>query len=196
MKVQNDSKALEKALKLDADSVKHAGNFIFTCKLNGHDVTINTEPADEEFDTLNVLIVEFKGRNKAEIKTEETVEEYAANGGELKLLKRKTSTKVVPPDNEVLKILKALYDEEGKKEEELKSRTLAMEGSNKFASVEYTPTCRHGRDDCIHDPAYIKATYPEWYAELYGDLTPKEAAQDSRGCAMCKEGELYDDEDK
>lgn len=85
---------------------------------------------------------------------------------------------------------------EAEEEEELKSRTMAMEGPNKFASVEYAPTCRHGCDDCIHDPAYIKATYPEWYAELYGPKTPKEAAQDSRGCAMCKEGELYDDEDK
>ena len=154
-----------------------------------------TEPADEDFDTLNVLNVGFTGRDEVELKTEETVEEYAANGGELKLLKRKTSTKVAPPDNNVLKLLKALYDEEGKKEE-FKPITLAMEGPNMFASVEYAPTCRHGCDGCIHDPAYIKATYPEWYAELYGPRTPKEAAQDSRGCAMCKEGELYDDEDK
>lgn len=59
MKVQNNSKALEKALRLDADSVKHAGNFTFTGKLNGHDVTIKTEPADEEFDTLNVLTIKL-----------------------------------------------------------------------------------------------------------------------------------------
>lgn len=59
MRVQNNSKALEKALRLDEGSVKHAGNFIFTGKLNGHDVTINTEPADEEFDTLNVYSVEL-----------------------------------------------------------------------------------------------------------------------------------------
>lgn len=59
MRVQNDSKAIEKALRLDTGSVKHAGNFIFTGKLNGHDVTISTEPADEEFDTLNVYSVEL-----------------------------------------------------------------------------------------------------------------------------------------
>ena len=59
MRVQNDSKALEKALRLDTGSVKHAGNFIFTGKLNGFDVTISTEPTDEEFDTLNVLKVEM-----------------------------------------------------------------------------------------------------------------------------------------
>lgn len=151
MKVQNDSKALEKALRLDADSVKHAGNFIFTGKLNGFDVTISTEPADEEFDTLKVLKVEIVNTDKKE---------------------------------------------EADEEDEFKLFTLAMEGPNEFQKVGYVPTCRHGCDDCIHDPAYIKATYPEWYAELYGPKTPKEAAQDSRGCAMCKEGELYDDEDK
>ena len=59
MRVQNNSKAIKKALRLDADSVKHVGNFIFTGKLNGHDVTISTEPADEDFDTLNVYCVEL-----------------------------------------------------------------------------------------------------------------------------------------
>lgn len=58
---------------------------------------------------------------------------------------------------------------------------------------EYIPTCPQGYDDCVCDPAYIKFHYPEWYKELYGDITPEEAsAQDcDRNCSDC-----YDDEDK
>ncbi len=59
MRVQNDSQAIEKALRLDEGSVKHAGNFIFTGKLNGHDVVILTAPADGNYDTISVLNVEF-----------------------------------------------------------------------------------------------------------------------------------------
>ena len=75
--------------------------------------------------------------------------------------------------------------------------TLVMEGSDQFKTVAYKPTCRHGQEDCIHDPAYIKATYPEWYADLYGDIEPECAALYERGCALCTDAHwLYDDEDK
>ena len=74
--------------------------------------------------------------------------------------------------------------------------TLAMEGPNKFKSVQYKPTCRHGCTDCIHDPAYILVTYPHWYLNLYGKVTPEQASTDPNGCALCKDGEMYDDEDK
>lgn len=76
------------------------------------------------------------------------------------------------------------------------SETIAMEGSHKFKRIIYIPTCRYGCDDCIHDPAYIKATYPDWYAELYGKQSPEEAAKDPRGCAACSDANGYDDEDK
>lgn len=74
--------------------------------------------------------------------------------------------------------------------------TLAMEGADRFKRVEYKPTCRHGCDDCIYDPAYIKATYPDWYVELYGEKTPEEAALEKNGCVLCYCGERYDDKDK
>jgi hypothetical protein len=76
--------------------------------------------------------------------------------------------------------------------------TMAMEGPNQFKSVYYKPTCKFGWDDCINDPAYIYATYPEWYKSLYGDKTPEEAAEDEEeGCAHCTEQCCYyDDEDK
>lgn len=74
--------------------------------------------------------------------------------------------------------------------------TMAMEGPNQFKSVYYKPTCKFGWDDCINDPAYIYATYPEWYKSLYGDMTPEEAAEDG-GCVHCTEQCCYyDDEDK
>jgi hypothetical protein len=76
------------------------------------------------------------------------------------------------------------------------SETIAMEGPYKFKRIIYIPTCRYGCDDCIHDPAYIKATYPDWYAELYGKQSPEEAAKDPRGCAACSDANGYDDEDK
>lgn len=68
------------------------------------------------------------------------------------------------------------------------SQTLAMEGEQKFHSVYYEPTCRYGYVDCIGDPAYIKATYPEWYKEL--------VERGGEFCGNCENGDCYDDEDK
>ena len=76
-------------------------------------------------------------------------------------------------------------------------KTLAMEGPNKFKDVYYRPTCKFGCEDCIHDPAYIKATYPEWYNELFSELSPEEAALDClHDCEYCTDGDCYDDEYK
>lgn len=70
---------------------------------------------------------------------------------------------------------------------------------NKSLFRAFNPTCPLGYDDCIHDPAYIKHHYPKWYQELYGDLTPEEAAKTKEGCNPDLEDEWcsdYDDEDK
>jgi hypothetical protein len=69
---------------------------------------------------------------------------------------------------------------------------------------DYTPVCPRGYVDCIHDPAYIKHTAPDWYKELYGDLTPAEAIHTRGDCYdLFKEDPnmdshcyRYDDEDK
>lgn len=76
--------------------------------------------------------------------------------------------------------------------------TFCMEGPDKFKTVYYKPTCQYGCEDCVMDPAYIKATYPEWYAELFGDLTPEKAAATEKrsSCYSCIDCSLYDDEDK
>ena len=77
-------------------------------------------------------------------------------------------------------------------EEEMPSETICMdEGANQFKTIKYRPTCVHGCTDCIWDPAYILATYPNWYKKLYGDAKPEDVA-----CENCKTGERYDDEDK
>lgn len=87
-----------------------------------------------------------------------------------------------------------------KKEIDVKAgleKTLAMEGPDKFKDVYYRPTCKCGYDDCIYDPAYICATYPEWYKNLFGSKTPEEAAATKgNSCSYCKNGDHYDDEDK
>lgn len=61
--------------------------------------------------------------------------------------------------------------------------------------TEYIPVCPFGTKDCVSDPAYIKHFYPDWYEEMYGDITPKEAIQKycakSPGVYVC-----YDNEDK
>ena len=65
----------------------------------------------------------------------------------------------------------------------------------------YQPVCPYGYEDCICDPGYIHYYYPDWYKDLYGNLTPKEAVLTDRGCMhlynenkeWCK---AYDDEDK
>ena len=63
--------------------------------------------------------------------------------------------------------------------------------------IEYKITCPKGYAYCVHDPAYIKFYHPEWYAELYGDKTPKEIME---VCSSCNRGEEfcddYDDEDR
>ena len=59
----------------------------------------------------------------------------------------------------------------------------------------YVPTCPFGMDDCVGDPAYIKYHYPDWYKELYGDISPEEASKQS--CSSYEHfWECYDDEDK
>lgn len=66
----------------------------------------------------------------------------------------------------------------------------------------YTPVCPRGFDDCVRDPAYIKHHHPEWYADLYGDKTPEDAAHEKNGCFDRVEEDpdmeyyCYDDEDK
>lgn len=66
----------------------------------------------------------------------------------------------------------------------------------------YNPLCPRGFNDCINDPAYIKFYHPEWYKELYGDMTPEEALCIENGCmeSFKRDPEMnyycYDDEDK
>lgn len=104
------------------------------------------------------------------------------------------------PVSEIVKLLTEAADEVLAEQKKLEGlvKTLAMEGPNQFDWVYYKPTCKFGWDNCIHDPAYIYSTYPEWYKELYGDKSPEEAAVDEEeGCAHCtKDNCYYDDEDK
>ena len=46
----------------------------------------------------------------------------------------------------------------------------------------YIPVCPRGYEDCVYDPAYIKCEHPEWYEELYGELSPEEAIYVEDGC--------------
>ena len=68
--------------------------------------------------------------------------------------------------------------------------------------VEYYPVCNKGYVDCIHDPAYIKHFYPDWYEDLYGNMLPEEAIHAEGGCCdkVAKDPDenyyCYDDEDK
>lgn len=64
--------------------------------------------------------------------------------------------------------------------------------------MEYEPACPYGYEDCVSDPAYIKYYYPDWYKELYGEISPKEAISkkncwDEDDMQFCK---WYDNEDK
>ena len=63
----------------------------------------------------------------------------------------------------------------------------------------YQPVCPCGHSDCIYDPAYIKYYDPEWYEDLYGNLTPEEAINTNSECAKYSNDMhcmLYDNEDK
>lgn len=97
-----------------------------------------------------------------------------------------------PKGASILDILNTPYAEE-----EGLSETIRMdEGPDQFKTIYYEPTCPHGYEDCIHDPAYIKATYPKWYSELFGDAEPADVACSTGPEGYCKKGERYDDEDK
>lgn len=60
---------------------------------------------------------------------------------------------------------------------------------------EYEAVCPFGMTDCVRDPGYINFYYPDWYKEMYGDMTPKQAVE-----VYCSKYETpsdcYDDEDK
>lgn len=68
--------------------------------------------------------------------------------------------------------------------------------------MDYKPACPRGFTDCVTDPAYIKFHYPDWYKELYGDMTPEEAIYRENGCWDSYQNDpemnyyCYDDEDK
>lgn len=59
--------------------------------------------------------------------------------------------------------------------------------------MSYVPVCPKGNLNCVCDPAYIKYHYPKWYKDLYGDMTPEEAAASK--CDIEDEN-CFDDEDK
>lgn len=59
----------------------------------------------------------------------------------------------------------------------------------------YKRMCPRGYDDCVCDPGYIKFYYPDWYFELYGNKTLRQAVKDCK-IAMKNEFDCYDDEDK
>ena len=71
-----------------------------------------------------------------------------------------------------------------------------------FDPEPYKPVCPRGYTDCVCDPAYIKYHHPEWYKEMYGDLSPEEAARTEDSCydRFRKDPDekyyCYDDEDK
>lgn len=67
MKVQNHTTAIEKALHLDEGSVKHAGNFLFSGKLNGCKVMICTEPVDEMQNEISIYSMEIGELEKEEV---------------------------------------------------------------------------------------------------------------------------------
>jgi hypothetical protein len=103
------------------------------------------------------------------------------------------------PISEIVKLLTDAADEVVEEQKKLEGlvETMVMEGSNQFKTVYYKPTCKFGCEDCICDPAYIKATYPEWYERLHGGLSPEIAAECEGSCGVCTEDDcLYDNEDK
>lgn len=84
---------------------------------------------------------------------------------------------------------------------------MAKEHFAKLAECEgaeepYKPVCPRGYTDCVCDPAYIKYHHPEWYKEMYGDLSPEEAARIEDSCYdrfredPDEKYYCYDDEDK
>lgn len=45
----------------------------------------------------------------------------------------------------------------------------------------YIPACPAGYDDCVYDPAHLKAYGPEIYFEAYGDASPEDVVRE-HGC--------------
>lgn len=53
-----------------------------------------------------------------------------------------------------------------------------------FVLNKYEPLCSLGFDNCIYDPSFIKANYPEDYKRLWGDKEPKEIVEKGY-CSIC-----------
>ncbi len=60
-KVANDGKELIIALGLDAGTLRHLGNYWFTAKKDGNEIEIQTAPADEENETIEIKSVIMDG---------------------------------------------------------------------------------------------------------------------------------------
>ena len=63
---------------------------------------------------------------------------------------------------------------------EVQKILMSLPKNSYFAS--YVAVCPRGYSDCVRDPAYIKFEYPDWYEELYGNITPLEAIWVENGC--------------
>lgn len=59
MKLNNNASDIEKALKLESGSVKHAQNFVFYGRKGEQAVEIHTTPTDEE--RTQIEIIEVRG---------------------------------------------------------------------------------------------------------------------------------------
>lgn len=102
-----------------------------------------------------------------------------------------------------MKILVPCHDDYWKEveisEEELQ-KIIKQSTIQKETGRRYTPTCPRGYEDCVNDPAYIYDTHPEWYKEIYGDLTPEQASEKSCKLKVKDDPDekfyCYDDEDK
>lgn len=64
--------------------------------------------------------------------------------------------------------------------------------ANILYQAPYTPSCPYGYEDCVSDPAYIRAYHPKWWEEL-GMPTECECADEYEEDCSCR---YYDDEDK
>lgn len=53
----------------------------------------------------------------------------------------------------------------------------------------YNPVCPIGKTDCVNDPAYAHFYHPEWYKEVYGDMTPDKVAD--KYCSPCVTNMCY-----
>ncbi len=109
------------------------------------------------------------------------LKEDLENGVRVSILGQKISDRCeISADQEILNAFKCLADDQYALYKYQFDRVLLQTPRD-----YYRPACPLGHDDCVNDPARIKRFHPEYYKDLYGDLSISMAVKECCTTEKC-----------